>query len=141
MSVKVSAKRGQDANQIYFGQDCYGKKHFDCVGFVAYVLTKQMGSRVHPGQTETSNQRASWVRALGSTPTGMNEAHPPCQPGDIFLSAAHVAMVVEVSGGEIKLVHAYGEQWGVVGNVFHRTDRTWRNAFTVINLGRAYLGA
>lgn len=33
----------RDAGYIFLGEDCRGKRHFDCEGFVAWVLVKALG--------------------------------------------------------------------------------------------------
>ena len=123
---------GGNANFVYLGEDCYAKKHFDCLGFVFYVLTRVLHRPMWYGLRREGIGR--W-NELGTHHT--NQAN--CQRGDIFLSATHVAFVEATSPG-IRLIHANGDQRGVEVTGFNPKSDTWGSNFHVINLSRHFLG-
>lgn len=130
----------EDEHYVYFGENCDRKQHFDCIGFAAYVLTEVKGSPVYPGDVKEAHQRARWAAELAGGADQGHDTYTNCQPGDLFLSDSHVAIVSQVAGETISLIHPYGEQWGVKLTQFCRADGTWSDGFTVINLSRQFLG-
>jgi hypothetical protein len=78
---------------VYLGDNCEGKIHFDCCGFLGYVFWRALGRiEVHP---------ISGWRALAT----------PCRPADadIVLSDRHIAIALSPT----VLIHANGDRRGV----------------------------
>jgi hypothetical protein len=48
-----------DKGYLYLGEDCRGKKHFDCEGFIAWVLVKALGK-----------DKGTWRKGVGWYQTG-----------------------------------------------------------------------
>ncbi len=123
---------GDNANYVYLGEDCYSKRHFDCVGFVCYILTRVLGTPRWYGLPQSGIGR--WGE-LGSH----HEDPMNCRKGDIMLSADHVAFVAGTSPST-SLIHANGDSRGVEVSAFNRKRATWANNFHVVNLSRRTLG-
>lgn len=109
---------------VYLGEDCTGKMHFDCVGFLCYLQTVATGRPVRRGLPD---------EGVGNWGTEIDDYHL-VQPGDIFLSATHIALVAENQQGAIWIVHANGDQRGVERTRFNRQDGTWSRNFHAVRL-------
>ncbi|MCU0960625.1 MAG: C40 family peptidase [Pirellulaceae bacterium] len=126
---------GSDARFVYLGEDCHGKMHFDCVGFVFYVFARVLH---RPKYFDLPRSGLGRWTEVGTDQSNLTS----CQRGDLFLSADHVAIVA--SSSNLRLIHANGDQRGVEETPFNVRESpstsTWRNNFHVINLSRRFLG-
>ena len=127
---------------MYLGEDCTGKRHFDCVGFVCRVLGRVLGHIRYglPGSQGVGN----WS-GCGESHQGSMESCLRASPGDIFMSSSHMALVYERTSSQIRLIHADGDSRGVEVTNFADPSRThhtpWGTNFNVIYLSRQYLHA
>jgi hypothetical protein len=144
---------GDSARKVYFGEDCYGKKHFDCVGFVGYVLTKVLDRIIYidtpsiapttpanaPATAPANAPGSGAINQVGGW-QGSGTVHTDpqnCRKGDIFLSARHMALV-SVASPNLRLIHADGDLNGVHESGYD-PDK-WQQNFHVINFNRTFLG-
>ena len=51
----------RSGNSIYLGEDCWGKRHFDCEGFIAWVLIKALGK-----DKGTWRQGVDWYQSVNN---------------------------------------------------------------------------
>jgi cell wall-associated NlpC family hydrolase len=131
----VRGSESQNPNLIYLGESCAGKRHFDCIGFVCYVLREAVNRMMRFNLPATGC--GNWLQ-LGSTDCGDNVAM--CAPGDLVLSATHIA-IVSSTGSSVRVIHANGDMPGVVETGFDRTrGNTWSRNFHAIHLSRTFLG-
>jgi hypothetical protein len=109
---------------VYLGEDCTGKMHFDCVGFVCYLLTQVTGRTVRRGLPDDGV--GSWGSKI--------DDYRLVQPGDAMMSASHIAVVEESQGGTIWIIHANGDSRGVERTRFNRGADTWSRNFQAVQL-------
>jgi|WetSurMetagenome_2_1015567.scaffolds.fasta_scaffold126524_3 hypothetical protein len=106
---------GDNARYIYLGESCAGKMHFDCVGFVCYVLARVLG---HPIQVDLRLPQ-NWPGRC----TEIAEGQTGAGPGDIVFTDRHIALVMGSGGSQ--LIHANGDKRGVERTSFNSGAETW----------------
>ncbi len=105
-SPKVNGGRGQ----VVWGEDCNGKKHFDCAGFVRHCFRSVLGSGIIPTQGLLMRSVAQPVWSAGSQPLTSLKLYP----ADLLYDAGYTH--VGIATGDVSLASA-----GVSdpGNVLH----------------------
>lgn len=55
----------ENPENVYLGEDCAGKRHSDCVGFVNRVLSNVLGRPIRYGLPDPCRRRPEWCRGDG----------------------------------------------------------------------------
>ncbi|MCU0725384.1 MAG: hypothetical protein MUE73_06285 [Planctomycetes bacterium] len=134
----------EDPDLLYLGEDCAGKHHFDCVGFVCCVLGTAIGRQVRYGLAGVSGS-GNWLQD-GNTVYGHDSAAcVRASIGDVILSNRHMALV-HSRGQNVRIIHANGDSRGVEITGLNvpeeegdRGSQTWGANFQVIHLSRNFL--
>jgi hypothetical protein len=95
----------QERYLYVIGEDCRNKSHFDCLGFVSWVLTQIKGSEVRYGASQWVNPRIAPVTVREGTPQ-LRDLEPAdllvrYRPGDAMPHIVIVAYnqnIVEAAG-------------------------------------------
>lgn len=66
-------------NYFYLGEDCWGKRHFDCEGFIAWVLIKALGK-----DQGTWKKGVDWFQSVNNTQLKVYQAQ-----GASYFSSEH----------------------------------------------------
>lgn len=92
---------------VIFGEACEGKRHFDCIGFVNWVMFRIFGT--HTIRDIAACQRYAQAELRHRPELG--EALLRKQPGDIIIfGISHIGIAV----GEHEMVEANGEYLGLI---------------------------
>jgi cell wall-associated NlpC family hydrolase len=84
-----------DSSESVFGESCVGVRHFDCIGFVNYIM----------GQVQQRQWNiASWIKHTQEVQ--LKDA----MAGDILTKSGHIGLAVSPS----HVVHASDTQYGVI---------------------------
>ena len=88
-----------------WGQDCLGVRHFDCIGFINFVLIKQSAAQSKDGQLSIQWYIDNLEDASRQEP----------MPGDIVVhSAHHIGMLADTR----TVVHAFQSTDGVIKEAY-----------------------
>jgi cell wall-associated NlpC family hydrolase len=102
------------------GEDCRGKRHFDCVGFVNYCVEMALG-RVRP----VSFAIDQWAADLSGTVAVAKNAPP--HPGDILIQDFHH---IGLLGGNGEVIQAAETKSGVIVSTYDSNGWSRRRRFT-----------
>ncbi len=95
------------AGELHFGEACQGVRHFDCIGFVSWVIWKIFGTQTVRDIASCRNYARAEVRQHPELVPGGT----PYQPGDILIfSESHIAFALD----ERWTVEANGENFGLI---------------------------
>jgi hypothetical protein len=122
-----SVERFQN-QEFFLGEECLTKMHFDCTGFVNWVLTAVGGSNTTYGIDAIKNRgQLGRVETLQGSLNASNLV-----PGDLLIKGEGHIGIVGVNG---HVIDAFGEDYGVVCRDHnHAGNNYWTH---LCRLGRA----
>ncbi len=114
--VGYPRKAWDEFNDRYFyvlGEDCRNKAHFDCIGFVNWVLTQLKKEPITYSSAQWSNERVA--------PVSVEEGPPAAarlEPGDLLIRGTGRIPHIVIVGEDRQLIEAAGIRVGVVRSEF-----------------------
>lgn len=106
------APNGDIGGKLVWGQSCKGIRHFDCIGFISYCLSKATGNRAL--QCEISQWRTPGMPMVGSKVYHLSANKPEAlMDGDILVQADHHIAWVAANG---TIIQAADTHLGVHAN-------------------------
>ena len=98
--------------KVVWGEGCDATQHFDCHGFVCYVLRQVCGVNINPESVTAQSAANNSVGTLLKEGDSM-------MPGDVLCYKGHVAFArdrgtIYAATGSYRLVHAEGAATGLV---------------------------
>ncbi|MDZ7637515.1 MAG: hypothetical protein U5J83_04600 [Bryobacterales bacterium] len=112
-------KAWDEFRENYFwvlGEDCRNKAHFDCIGFVNWVLTQIKRSPVTYSSTQWATEGVAPVTVEEGAPVERN-----LEPGDILVRSTGRIPHMVLVGENAELIEAAGIRVGVVKSPFDAT--------------------
>ncbi len=121
-----------NSQDIYvLGEDCAGKPHFDCIGFINWVVTSVTGHTTTYSSSQWATSGVAPVSAVEGRPLERN-----LEPGDLLIRSEgripHIVMV----GRDHELIEAAGIRVGVVRSRFDPSRFGHHSRLTNRFLGR-----
>jgi hypothetical protein len=119
--------------QLVWGEDCRGRQHFDCVGFINYCVEVALGR-----SRDVQYSIEQWASGISGT-TAVAMTAPP-QPADILIKAGnkHIGFMVGdgIDTGALgRIVHAEQTSTGVLTRAFDPNAWAYRRRLTSALLG------
>jgi hypothetical protein len=122
----------RDSGYLYLGEDCRGKRHFDCEGYIAWVLVKALNKdkgtwRKGVGWYQSGGDgRLTVYKAVGNkyvnSATGETITQSEIRDGDILINkpkpggGEHIAFALQKGNG---VLEASGKDRGVLFSSYH----------------------
>jgi hypothetical protein len=101
------------SNFYVLGEDCRNKAHFDCIGFVNWVLTQIKREPVTYSSTQWATEGVAPVTVLEGTPSERN-----LEPGDLLIRSTGRIPHMAIVGENSELIEAAGIRTGVIKSPF-----------------------